>query len=771
MNRKLLSVITVLALVMGVITSCSAHKGDKKEFSDSPWYEMKSFATTDYGKSNGYAVPSCSNVIYCDDDSIVFLENYTVGQQDEIVEGTPYAESDDVFNISKYSLAEENYGELIGYYDLMSGDIMDHTYDSIVSNRLIGAFQNGDDVDVLMRSSDPSSFNDGEYKLYKINLENSSLISEREVDLSQIGNYNMSPIANIIGTDSGYKMATISWSDATVKIHEFDSDFNYVDTLTVSGLEQYTISYIEEVALIDDDYCYLNVEDDNYEQFGILYNVVTGESSKQPELYMSGMNSIMSAEAVYLSDMYSLKKLNMLTGEETTVMEYNNCIMDYNQVQGGLYVSYADSSHIISYNFLNHGYSIVEFKPLNSNPYEGKTPIKVAFLDGYVPEVICTAIYEYNLQSTDSYIYVDPRYMMERASDYESDNYKEQVRATASEIGDQLMVDIIAGDGPDIIINGYNYNQFNNPNVLVDLNPLIDADNSFNREDYFSAIFASDTAELYQIPYEVGLLTLIGSEDAATYCSDSYGMTLEDFNEVVNTLNNGLNPLQANSSKAECFVTMFNWNREHFFSDGKVSIDRDYFIELAEYVNNLNEIDSDTFFASTWDNPLDVKQDSYYGATAMSRGEVVLGLPSPDGMMPLLHCCSSIGITTSCSNPEAAWDFVKTVFGAECQSRLWAPANRTIREAKENEQIQERIKSIEIESYLFSFMSEERYRDDVVELYIAGLDAATAVYSSDSDIDIILYEEIQPYLAGDKTIDETIDLITNRIQLVLDERG
>ena len=44
------------------------------------------------------------------------------------------------------------------------------------------------------------------------------------------------------------------------------------------------------------------------------------------------------------------------------------------------------------------------------------------------------------------------------------------------------------------------------------------------------------------------------------------------------------------------------------------------------------------------------------------------------------------------------------------------------------------------------------------------------IVRSDSDIDIIIYEDIQPFLARDKSLDDTIKIMNNRAGTVIKER-
>ena len=50
------------------------------------------------------------------------------------------------------------------------------------------------------------------------------------------------------------------------------------------------------------------------------------------------------------------------------------------------------------------------------------------------------------------------------------------------------------------------------------------------------------------------------------------------------------------------------------------------------------------------------------------------------------------------------------------------------------------------------------------------INSANSPGDSDSEILKIVNEEIQPFLAGDKDLDEVIRLINSRGQLILDER-
>lgn len=67
----------------------------------------------------------------------------------------------------------------------------------------------------------------------------------------------------------------------------------------------------------------------------------------------------------------------------------------------------------------------------------------------------------------------------------------------------------------------------------------------------------------------------------------------------------------------------------------------------------------------------------------------------------------------------------------------------------------------------FDCLADAGYDGSEIEL----LQNADGFTKSDSDINVILVEEIQPYFAGDKTIEVVISITESRINLVLGERG
>ena len=92
------------------------------------------------------------------------------------------------------------------------------------------------------------------------------------------------------------------------------------------------------------------------------------------------------------------------------------------------------------------------------------------------------------------------------------------------------MGDIIAGNGPDILIGTSDYRQLNNSDYLMDLSPYV---KGLKSEDYFTNIIEGSKSNgvLYQLPVSIyinGIYT-----DAKYAGSSGTGFTFEEYESLV----------------------------------------------------------------------------------------------------------------------------------------------------------------------------------------------------------------------------------------------
>ena len=71
----------------------------------------------------------------------------------------------------------------------------------------------------------------------------------------------------------------------------------------------------------------------------------------------------------------------------------------------------------------------------------------------------------------------------------------------------------------------------------------------------------------------------------------------------------------------------------------------------------------------------------------------------------------------------------------------------------------------------FEFPLCEVDADNLIDTINGYVENAAGLRSSDAAVELIVREEIQPYFAGQKSIEECMEIIENRVDLYVNERG
>ena len=149
------------------------------------------------------------------------------------------------------------------------------------------------------------------------------------------------------------------------------------------------------------------------------------------------------------------------------------------------------------------------------------------------------------------------------------------------------------------------------------------------------------------------------------------------------------------------------------------------------------------------------------------NGLGVYGYPSYDGRGPSIRITDSLSITTNCKDVKSASEFIKMALSPDLQREgikndAIIPVCKTALEGRFKEEI-------DLFNEESSFGSRLDYT--VIDEYEAMIVSASGNSVFDQKIVIIICEEIQPYLEGDRSIDELIPIMEVRCQTLLNERG
>lgn len=507
-------------------------------------------------------------------------------------------------------------------------------------------------------------------------------------------------------------------------------------------------------------------------------------------------------------DSYGISVIDPQTQSTERILTYDECNVNRSDLSM-LRLVYMDEQNIVFSGLLLRGgylpsedeledYSLdllrcclITLNKAESNPNAGKTVIRAAYRDGSLSYATAEAIRLFNEQSEDVMIVADMRYSQEALADkisYETgDSDKERERKADAAFITALSIDLLAGEGPDIIFGTIEDTQLNSPDLLLDLRDCV------NRDECFTNIIDSAMTgdALYQLPlcFSVdGILTMCENAPAG-----GAGFTFDEYAELISGPCNGKEP--TGFDQVEFFNLCMQQMSGEFYVDGRFEYDNEAFRQLAGFTSEHifdhdpeEEADIYALLDPTVPTASYVSVRSPRSIIRKIHGPIeeydVLGLPSTDGRGPVANVRDSIAISTSCKSSEACLQFVSLLTGAEFQQayahNCAFPINRNafITEAYEvvrnTNQLYDEYYSLYYTPVSMSEMmipGERLDEDAFVDTLISYVDSVSGIGFIDSPVQIIVSEEIQAYFAGQKTLDEIIGIIDNRVDTYVNERA
>ena len=441
------------------------------------------------------------------------------------------------------------------------------------------------------------------------------------------------------------------------------------------------------------------------------------------------------------------------------------------------------------------------------NPHAGKNIVYLAYYNdlklNFIDEFI-DYLNRYNLDPTKKVRIVLMDYSIDStlyASFYSSLNTSTEERAL---LADQVYLDILSGDGPDILLNFGSFSQFNTERILVDLNTLIDGNTPLDRSLLYDNIVRAyeRDGKLYQIPMNFAITGMIANKD---FVGDRTGWTYDEFRSISQSLPENVNIL-GNVPQSELLETLLNGTTSHFldYDNRKVKYDDPEFGEILDLVKNYGvaKTSAEIFREMTEDLTGTVLTDkqrfdagmivamnqtihrlSEFGnIISLCGGNVCfIGNPNVNGSGAQADSAASVAITQACPFKEEAWDFIKYLFDEEFQlsCAIYAnnfPVNRKAFDAmmdlslEDNKIGWERAETETDIAAILSLESAHLNEEHVAALKIT-IESIRESCSSDPSAMMIIQEEAPGYFTGQRTVDEVVNIIQKRAAAVVQERG
>ena len=502
-------------------------------------------------------------------------------------------------------------------------------------------------------------------------------------------------------------------------------------------------------------------------------------------------------------DQHGVKKLDLNDHSETVYFSYDDCDINRFDTANLDLLKATDDKIILAgvsrrEQFGNYSVKdiheddnlIVILQKAPSNPNVGKKILKAA---GFEPisYSMAEAIRQFNNTNPEAFIMLDPRYDYEEvaktilmADNLDETTFDLQVKAAMM---NKLTMDLLAAEGPDLILGTMNYTYLNNEDLLLDLSGDVNVPNVYN-----NIINSAKTGKaLYQVPLAFGLEGIL--VDKSDVDTDKPGFTFESYREYISGPCNGKDP---NMMDRLDFMSTCISEASSAFRDGEnLDFDNKEFSKTAEFVNDLvlpteQEIMDQKLMLRT----STMGQESafvnissgmeFLRVTGNNVEEMtMMGFPSYKARGLMINVSQSVGVSAATSCPDACREFIKLLLSDDIQylfarydgisinSNAQADACRIF---AERTNACYKAMSGNYDQYMLTILKTFTTTVDA-DLLISQMDgyikSASGLRIIDAEIDIIIREEIQAYFAGQKSIKDVMKTIQNRVGVYESERG
>ena len=612
--------------------------------------------------------------------------------------------------------------------------------------------------------------------------------------------------ATRVGDYLAVQCVDLSTGGVNLFFYEGTDLFCEMDMSDFSGpIDISSFSYNEKTKKV-----YANIESMSGEKYTCEMDLAAGKITEKTLWVTGGDNedTLTDYECTKQGDLLrvdtlgNIFKYDVETNTEEKVLDnnwYSPYFYDFNPDKNfEIHVLYYTEDKIVLYFYGDDGFPTARILPENysilvltkaaSNPHEGKKVIEIsAPLDGSFSDYLSQAIVAFNE--------TDPEYLIRIWSKYNTGIKAGRGFAILDpeiERAYTLVRELESSDCPDIVVN-MDKKEAMNDKTLLDLGAFLDED---VKQGLFDNILEASKVDgkLYFIPVTIEVEGLIVKEDDVG--KDKEGMTFEEYdNYVTNTLS-GVQPYDYPESTyyyRDIFL-MSCIDIKSAVDGEKVDFESEQFRKAAEYakanfLENRGDPDKTTLFA---DEELRPNPDGRYVHMTnlvdyvknCSNGEdafTVIGTPSVSAQGPRFKAQESISVTKRSGQQEGCKKFINFLLGGQFVSKeeLSFSSICTNKEVMKNEiallsEYYNEVYAFEMEYGLFDksqlrTMGYKEITETMKEKFFDMLSTLSVYYMDDIQIRNIINEELAAYYAGDKSMDDVIKFINDRVDKYISE--
>ena len=396
-------------------------------------------------------------------------------------------------------------------------------------------------------------------------------------------------------------------------------------------------------------------------------------------------------------------------------------------------------------------------------------------------------------------MYVDDN-VKKAAIDFNKKNNKYQIEfkdySNEEDPQTKMNADIIAGNVPDILcLSGLSVDQYVEKGILEDLTSYYEKDSDVSADDMIPSVAKAMQIDgkYYYIAPGFYVNTLVG---AAKTVGTEPGWTMDDLKKLLDE-HKDARPFYSENKNDNLynFITM-NISDYVDWSTGECTFDGQDFKDILEICNRGTNEETDYSEDSpsepslikegkvllTNGGSLDMESVELY--EAMFNGDITfIGYPNKDKDGSYFAFDKQLGIYSKSKNKDAAWEFLKTFLTKEYQgNRNNLYSNPTRQDAfdmlvksktateKYTDELGNEVEPLE-SGWGWDDLNVDigPLTDKQAQMYIDLVNNTDKTGEYNDEIGNIITEEAKAYFSGQKSLDETADVIQNRVKTYVNE--
>lgn len=537
-------------------------------------------------------------------------------------------------------------------------------------------------------------------------------------------------------------------------------------------------SYVESIAITKDGDI---VVGDSSGDDGAKVQVLDVEQQKWGDTYKMDFSYFNTGDALmngsgdydfYYKDDSGIYGYQLASKKGTKLMDFvaSNVTSD-----ASYFILPIDAETMIGTSWQDSGSKMTLYKKVDPSSIKDKTTITVGAM--YLDDNVKRAAIDFNKKND--------QYQVE-LKDYSSEEDPET----------KMNADIIAGNVPDIIcLNGVSVDQYAEKGILEDLSTFYEKDQDISKDDLIPSVEKAMEIDgkLYFVSPSFTISTLIASaKDVGT----ESGWTMDDLKKLLKEKSDARPFYSENKNDTLYSFIASNINDFVDWSTGECSFDSQDFKDILE-ISNQGKNEEMDYSEDSPSEPSLVKSGkvlftSGFGVDMesvelyekMYNGDITfIGYPNKDKNGSYFSFDMPMGIYSKSKVKDAAWEFVKMFMSLEFQGgQDTIYSNPTRQDAfdmlvkrktatkKYKDELGNEVEPLQ-SGYGWDDLNIDigPLSDEQAQKYIDLVNSTTKTSDYNTEITNIITEEAKAYFAGQKSLDETADIIQNRVKTYVNE--